>query len=206
MKPRRTFWVRVSSPSSASSSLCRIRKRLICAPAITWSSASERFTSSTCFCDHVVDQRMAGELLIGAVDDVVALGPVADRGEIDVDHHGDEVAPVAERHRLRMLGKNLSLFSMYFGANSVPSLSLPTSLARSMIFRWPVFGVEEAGVAGLHIAVRRHRLGGLGLVLEIADEHAGRLELHLAVVGDADVDVGAAGRPCRHRFRRPAAR
>ena len=34
MKPRRTFCVRVSSPSSASSSLCRIRKRRICAPAM----------------------------------------------------------------------------------------------------------------------------------------------------------------------------
>ncbi len=36
-----------------------------------------------------------------------------------------------------MYGKNLSLFSRYFGANSVPSASLPTSFARSMIFRWP---------------------------------------------------------------------
>src|SRR5712671_6059014 len=46
-KPRRTFWVRVSSPSSASSSLCRMRKRRICAPANTFSSASERLTSAT---------------------------------------------------------------------------------------------------------------------------------------------------------------
>ena len=35
--------------------------------------------------DHVVDERMAGEFLVGGVDDVVALGPVADRGEVDVD-------------------------------------------------------------------------------------------------------------------------
>ena len=37
-----------------------------------------------------------------------------------------------------MYGKNFSLFSTYFGANSVAVRTvLPTSLARSMIFRWP---------------------------------------------------------------------
>ena len=51
--------------------------------------------------------------------------------------------------------------------------------------------VEIAGVAGHHIAVGRHRFGGLGGILEVAGEHAGRLEQHLAVVGDADVDVRA---------------
>ena len=61
-----------------------------------------------------------------------------------------------------MFGKNLSLFSMYFGANSVPSLSLPTSLARSMIFRWPVLASKKPASPVLHLAVRRHRLGGLG--------------------------------------------
>ena len=34
----------------------------------------------------------------------------------------------------RICGKNLSLFSIYFGANIEPSLNLPTSLARSIIF------------------------------------------------------------------------
>jgi hypothetical protein len=36
-----------------------------------------------------------------------------------------------------MYGKNLSLFSRYFGAKSVPSPTFPTSFARSMIFRCP---------------------------------------------------------------------
>ena len=40
-----------------------------------------------------------------------------------------------------MYGKNFSLFSTYLGANIAPSLAppmmRPTSLARSMIFRWP---------------------------------------------------------------------
>src|SRR5436189_1555337 len=34
-------------------------------------------------------------------------------------------------------GANLSLFSRYFGAKSVPSARRPTSLARSTILRWP---------------------------------------------------------------------
>ena len=105
-------------------------------------------------------------------------------------HAGDEVAPSPQRHRLRILGKNFSLFSMYFGANSVPSVSLPTSLARSMILRWPVVSSKKPASPVLTIAVRRHRFGGLGVVLEIGREHAGRAEQHLAGLGDADVDVG----------------
>ena len=63
-----------------------------------------------------------------------------------------------------------------------------------MIFRWPVFLIEEAGVAGFYVTVGRHHLRRLGIVLEIAGKHARRLELHLAILGDANVDVGA-GRP-----------
>jgi len=66
-----------------------------------------------------------------------------------------------------------------------------------MIFRCPVLLSKKPAVAGLHVAVRRHRFLGLGVVLEVADEHAGRLELHLAIVIDlekrarmGDVQVG----------------
>ena len=37
---------------------------------------------------HLVDLGMAGKLLVGAVDHVVALGPRADRHQVDVEHHG----------------------------------------------------------------------------------------------------------------------
>src|SRR6185295_9100140 len=46
MKRRRTLRVRVSSPSSASSSLCRMRKRWICELAISGSLARSLFTCS----------------------------------------------------------------------------------------------------------------------------------------------------------------
>jgi hypothetical protein len=36
---------------------------------------------------------MAGELLIGGVDDVVALGPVADGGQVDIERDGGESRP-----------------------------------------------------------------------------------------------------------------
>ena len=82
---------------------------------------------------------------------------------------------------------------MYFGGNSVPSVELADVLGAIDDLQMPGLLVEEAGVAGLHVAVRRHRLLGLGLVLEIADELARRLEQHLAVLGDADVDVRHGG-------------
>ena len=62
--------------------------------------------------------------------------------------HGHEVAPWPKATASLIFGKELELFSIYFGENSAPSLSRPTSLARSMILRCPVC-VEEAGVAGL---------------------------------------------------------
>ena len=166
---------------------------MICAPAVTLSSASERFVSSMFFCDHVVDQRMAGQLLIGAVDHVVALGPASDRGEIDVDHHRDEVAAVAVGHRLADVGIELQLVLDVLRREQRAVLELADILGAVDDLQMPGLAVEEAGVAGLHVAVRRHRLLGLGVVLEVADEHAGRLELHLAVVGDADIDVRQRG-------------
>src|SRR6266581_6048750 len=113
--------------------------------------------------DHVVDQRMAGELLIGAVDDVVALGPAADRDQIDVDHDADEIAPVAEP--ADVLGP-------------VDDLQMPG------------LRIEEAGVPGMHPAVRRPHFRGLFRILVIAGEHARRAEQHFAALRDLDLDLG----------------
>ena len=143
--------------------------------------------------DHVVDQRMAGQLLVGAIDHVVALGPASDRGEIDVDHHRDEVAAVAVGHHLADVGKELQLVLDVLRREQRAVLELADVLGAIDDLQMPGLAVEEAGVAGLHVAVRRHRLPGLGVVLEVADEHAGRLELHLAVVGDAEIDVRQRG-------------
>ena len=143
--------------------------------------------------DHVIDQRMPGQLLVRAIDQVVALGPASDRGEIDVDHHRDEVAAVAVGHHFADVGEELQLVLDVFRREQRAVLELADILGAIDDFQMPGFAVEEAGVAGLHVAVRRHRLLGLGVVLEVADEHAGRLELHLAVIGDAEIDVRQRG-------------
>ena len=44
----------------------------------------------------------------------------------------------------RMKGLNFSLFSMNCGAKADPSASFPTSLARSMITRWPCLSKKPA--------------------------------------------------------------
>ena len=44
----------------------------------------------------------------------------------------------------RMNGLNFSLFSMNCGAKAEPSASLPTSLARSMMTRWPCLSKKPA--------------------------------------------------------------
>ena len=49
--------------------------------------------------------------------------------------------------------------------------------------------VEEAGIAGLDVAVGRQRLFGLRLILEISDEHARRAELYFARFRNPNVDV-----------------
>ena len=56
--------------------------------------------------------------------------------------------------------------------------------------------IEEAGVAGLDVAVGGQRFGRGVFLLEVAGKHAWRPELHLALIGDADVDIGRS-RPDR---------
>ena len=50
--------------------------------------------------DGVIDLRMAGQFLIAGIGDVVAFGPIADRGQVDIDEGGAEIS-----------GKPLSLAS-----------------------------------------------------------------------------------------------
>src|SRR5262249_24365270 len=54
--------------------------------------------------DHIVDQWMASELLIRAIDNVVALGPASPRRQVDIDHGTDKIATGAYRNRLADVG------------------------------------------------------------------------------------------------------
>ena len=53
--------------------------------------------------------------------------------------------------------------------------------------------LEETRVAGLDITVRRHGLRRLGGIAKIAGKHARRLELHLAIWRDADINARRCG-------------
>src|SRR5262249_49226126 len=59
--------------------------------------------------EHLVDSGMPGQLLVGAIDDIVALGPVSDRGEVDVQHGADAVALVAVDDGFADVGIELEL-------------------------------------------------------------------------------------------------
>ncbi len=155
--------------------------------------------------DHGVDERMAGEFLVGGVGDAVALGPVADRHEVDVDEAGDVVAPVAEGHRLLDVGIELQLVLDVFRREERAVAHLPHVL-RAVDDLEVARRIEESGVARADEAVRRLRLGRLRLVLVVAEEDARRAVEDLAAVVDPDLDLRArGGRPYRRGSRRPAA-
>src|SRR5262249_4379890 len=103
--------------------------------------------------EHVIDARMPGQLLIGAIDDVVALGPIPDCGEVDVQHGADEVALVAVNHGFADVGIELELVLEVF-----------RSWQRAVVEASDIFGpvddlemtgliVDEPGIAGMHPSV-----------------------------------------------------
>ena len=153
--------------------------------------------------DVLLDQRgdafVSGELLIGGVGNAVALGPVADRGEFDVEHDRDKVALVADRDSLADIGEELELVLDIFGREQLPVGELAHVLGAVDDLELPV-RLEEAGVAGFDEAVLGQRFPGLVRLVVIADEHARRLELHLAVLGDAQLHMrrGRADRVGAH--------
>ena len=89
---------------------------------------------------------------------------------------------------------------MYFGREQL-AVGEPADVLGAVDDLELAVRLEEAGVAGLDETVRRSAPRGLLRLLEIADEHARRLELHLAVRGDAQFDVrrGRADRVGAHR-------
>src|SRR3954467_8691155 len=138
--------------------------------------------------DHVVDERVTGELLVGAVGDGVALGPVADRDEVDVDEAGNRVLAGAERHRLLDVGIELQLVLDVFRREQ-RAVAHPADVFRPIDDLQMPGLVEEAGIARAHEAVGGLRLGGLLRVLVVAEEDAGRAVEDLAVIVDLDLDL-----------------
>ena len=131
--------------------------------------------------------------------------PTAPRSMLNIAH--DEVMPVAVHHRFADVGIEFELVLDVFRREQRAVVETADILGAVDDLEMAGLGIDEAGVAGLDVAVGGHDLGGLGLVLEITHEHARRLEQDLAVLGDAQIDIGHDRlRRCRHRFSRPAAR
>src|SRR5262245_6143330 len=141
------------------------------------------------FREHVVDPRMRRQLLIGAIDDVVALGPVCDRGEVDVQHGANAVALVAVDYGLADIGIELELVLDAFRREQRTVVEAPDILGPIDDLEMAGLGIDETGIAGVHPSVGSLGLRSLLRVLVVAQEHAGRLEQHFAALGDLHVDA-----------------
>ena len=125
------------------------------------------------FRHHVVDQWMPRQFLIGTICDVVAFGPVRHSDRVDIKKGANEIPGVAVNDRLLDVGKKLQLVLKILRRKH-RAVGQPTDVLRAIDdLQVPGLLVEETGVAGLDVAVGRHGLRGLRLILEIFDEHAG---------------------------------
>ena len=70
--------------------------------------------------DRVHHLRMPREFLVRGIADVVALGPVAHRREVDVDESGAFAALVAKNHSLKDVGEELELVLHIFRRKEAP--------------------------------------------------------------------------------------
>ena len=151
------------------------------------------------------DVRMGRELLVGAVGDVVPLRPARHRHEVDVDEGADHVAPVAERHHLLDLGKELELVLDIFRRKERP-VPEPPDILRPIEDLEVAGAVEEARVAGLAPSRRRSsrfasppRHGGSRGTRRASDRAPRRSRR------SGSPRPGRACRPSPRRSRRPAA-
>ena len=96
---------------------------------------------------------MGGKLLIGAIGNIVALSPTADGGEIDVEQRADAIALIAEGDGLADVGIELQLVLDVFRREQRAVVEAADVLGAIDDFQVPAFRIEEAGVAGLDVAV-----------------------------------------------------
>src|SRR5438874_6704494 len=139
--------------------------------------------------EHIVNARMPGQLLIGAINDVIALGPVADCCQVDVQHSADKIALVAVDHNFADVGIKLELVLDVFRREQRAVVETPDIFGPVDYLEMTGLGIDEPGIAGMHPSVGSFGLRGLLRVLVVACEHAGRLEQHFAVLGDLDIDA-----------------
>ena len=105
---------------------------------------------------------MSGQFLIGGIGDIVALGPIAHRRQIDIDETGGKILPVAEQHRLFDIGEKFVFVLDIFGRKQRAALEL-------------ALGADGKGGAAARVGLRD------GGVLHVDAAHRHRLEVPEAV-------------------------
>src|SRR3954449_10704944 len=123
--------------------------------------------------DHVVDERVSGEFLVGGVGDAVALGPVADRHKVDVDEAGGVVALVAEGDSLLDVRIELQLILDVLWREQ-RTVAQSARVLGAVDDVKVAFCVQDAGVPRAHEAISGLALPRFLRIFEVADEHAGR--------------------------------
>src|SRR5262249_10766885 len=103
--------------------------------------------------EHVVNARMGGQLLIGAINDIVALGPVADRGQVYVQHGADEIARVAIDHGFADVGIELELVLDVFGREQRAVVEASDVLGPVDDLEMSGLVIDEPGIPGMHPSV-----------------------------------------------------
>ncbi len=118
------------------------------------------------------------------------------RDEVDVEHRASEIAAIAVDDGFPDVGIEFELVLDVFGRKQRAVIEPPDVLGPIDDLEMPGLRVDEPGIAGPDVTVGGDDLGGLGLIPEIAHEHAWRLEQHLPILGDAQVDIPHYGTDC----------
>ena len=141
------------------------------------------------FADEIEHRGLRGEVRVAGIGQVAPLGPVADRGRVDVDERAHLVAPLAEAHGFLDVGKELELVLEILrreqGAvgelahvfRAVDDLQVPPGIEVTR-----VAGVEEA----LRVDCLARRVGPLVVFLH----ETRRAHQHFPRIGDAHLDPG----------------
>src|SRR5262245_19722876 len=103
--------------------------------------------------EHVVNARMPSQLLIGAINNIVALGPVADCGQVDIQHGADKIALVAVDHGFADVGIELELVLDVFRREQRAVIEAADIFGPVDDFEMTGLGIDESGVAGMHPSV-----------------------------------------------------
>src|SRR5882762_2672039 len=141
------------------------------------------------FADEIEYRGLRGEVCVAGIRQVAPLGPVADRGHVDVDECADLVAPLAEAHRFLDVGEELELVLEILWREQ-GAVGEPAHVFRAVDDLQVTPGIEITRVTGVEEALRVDRLARcVGPLVILLHETRGTHQ-HFARLGDAYLDPG----------------